>query len=195
MRGGHVLGVETVRDRTITAGKVAVNTVTAGGLPLHFPALTAAMAAMLHEAFSLHGASASIGGRAVLVNVDERRRLGMDGTFNAPGNSNRASAMVGRAIRLCLVNLLDVLPGGIDRSTLGHPGKFSLGHGHADLEHPAGDHLANRKASASAETEIHGENATFMIRFPVNFLLASRGFASKNCHYLNYLSKDEGARF
>ena len=34
--------------------------------------------------------------------------------------------MIGRAIRLCLINLFDVRLGGIDRSTLGHPGKFSF---------------------------------------------------------------------
>ena len=33
--------------------------------------------------------------------------------------------MIGRAIRLGLINLMDVRPGAIDRSTLGHPGKFS----------------------------------------------------------------------
>ena len=128
MPPGHVLGVEPVRGRAITAGKVAVNTVMAGGLPLHFPVVATATAAMLREEFSLHGASASTGGCAVLVIVsgDERLRLGMDGTFNALGNSDRASAVVGRAIRLCLINLLDVRPGGIDRSTLGHPGKFSF---------------------------------------------------------------------
>ena len=32
---------------------------------------------------------------------------------------------IGRAIRLALINLMDVRPGGIDRTTLGHPGKFS----------------------------------------------------------------------
>lgn len=35
------------------------------------------------------------------------------------------NAVIGRAIRLALINLLEVRPGGIDRSTLGHPGKFS----------------------------------------------------------------------
>ena len=50
----------------------------------------------------------------------------MDGTFNALGNSDRATAVIGRAVRLCLINLFDVRPGGIDRSTLGHPGKFSF---------------------------------------------------------------------
>ena len=33
--------------------------------------------------------------------------------------------MIGRAIRLALINILEVRPGGIDRSTIGHPGKFS----------------------------------------------------------------------
>jgi len=33
--------------------------------------------------------------------------------------------VIGRAIRLALINILEVRPGGIDRSTIGHPGKFS----------------------------------------------------------------------
>ena len=50
----------------------------------------------------------------------------MDGTFNALGNSDRATAVIGHAVRLVLINLFDVRPGGIDRSTLGHPNKFSF---------------------------------------------------------------------
>ena len=82
---------------------------------------------MMQEEFLLHGATASTGGCAVLVvlNGPIRLELGAGGTFNALGNSDRATAVIGRAIRLCLINLLDVRPGGIDRSTLGHPGKFS----------------------------------------------------------------------
>ena len=124
----HVVGVEPVRARAITAEKVAVNAVMAGCLPAHFPVVVTALAAMLREEFTLHGATASTGGCAVfiVVNGDARRELGMDGTFNALGNSDRATAVIGRAVRLCLINLLDVRPGGIDRSTLGHPGKFSF---------------------------------------------------------------------
>jgi hypothetical protein len=33
--------------------------------------------------------------------------------------------VIRRAIRLALINILEVRPGGIDRSTIGHPGKFS----------------------------------------------------------------------
>ena len=127
LRSDHIIGVEPVRARAITAEKVAVNAVMAGCLPMHFPVVVTALAAMLREEFTLHGATASTGGCAVfiVVNGDVRRELGMDGTFNALGNSDRATAVIGRAVRLCLVNLFDVRPGGIDRSTLGHPGKFS----------------------------------------------------------------------
>ena len=49
----------------------------------------------------------------------------MSGGFNALGSSDRATTVIGRAIRLILCNLLDARPGDVDRSTLGHPGKFS----------------------------------------------------------------------
>ncbi|MDH3296302.1 MAG: hypothetical protein OER95_18435, partial [Acidimicrobiia bacterium] len=45
--------------------------------------------------------------------------------FNAVGPSDRAGTCIGRAVHLVLGNLLDVRPGRIDRSTLGHPGKIS----------------------------------------------------------------------
>ena len=49
----------------------------------------------------------------------------MSGGFNALGSSDRATTAIGRAVRLALGNLLDVRPGDVDRSTLGHPGKIS----------------------------------------------------------------------
>jgi len=123
----HLVGVEPVRPRAITAEKLAVNAVMAGCLPMHFPVVVTAMTAMLQEEFLLHGATASTGGCAVLliVNGPIRRELDMATGFNVMGNTDRSSAVIGRAIRLALINLLDVRPGEIDRSTLGHPGKFS----------------------------------------------------------------------
>ena len=59
-------------SRAITAEKVAVNAVMAGCLPEHFPVVVTALAAMLREEFTLHGATASTGGCAVFI-VDQRR--------------------------------------------------------------------------------------------------------------------------
>lgn len=123
----HLVGVEPVRERAITAEKLAINAVMAGCLPMHFPVVVAASSAMLQEPFLLHGATSSTGGCAVLliVNGPIRRELGMEGGFNALAGSDRASTCIGRALRLMLSNLLDARPGEVDRSTLGHPGKFS----------------------------------------------------------------------
>ena len=123
----HPVGVEPVRARAIAAEKLAVNAVMAGCLPMHFPVVVAAFTAMLQEPFLLHGATASTGGCAVLVVVNGpiAAEIGMDATFNALASSDRASTVIGRALRLCLINLLDVRPGDIDRSSLGHPGKIS----------------------------------------------------------------------
>ena len=123
----HLVGVEPVRQRDITAEKIAVNAVMAGCLPMHFPVVVTAVAAILEEPFLLHGVAASTGGSAVLVVVNGpiRQELAMDATFNAVGPSDRATTCIGRAVRLVITNLLDVHSGGIDRSTFGHPGKIS----------------------------------------------------------------------
>ena len=123
----QLLGIEPVRGVPITAEKLAINAVMAGCLPMHLPVVLTAFTAMMQPEFLLHGATASTGGCAVLVvlNGPIRRELGASGTFNALANSDRATAVIGRALRLALINILEVRPGGIDRSTLGHPGKFS----------------------------------------------------------------------
>ncbi|HSV06879.1 MAG TPA: hypothetical protein VLI07_10215 [Candidatus Binatus sp.] len=123
-----VLGTEPVRQRLLTAEKVAVNSVMAGCLPDYFPVVAAAVQAMCEEPFLLHGATASTGGSApvVIVNGPVRRAIGMNATDNALANGARANATIGRAVRLVLVNLLGCVPGGLDRSTLGHPGKFTF---------------------------------------------------------------------
>jgi hypothetical protein len=127
MQPDELVGIESVRARAVTAEKLAVNAVMAGCLPMHFPVVVAAFTAMLQAPFLLHGATASTGGAAILIVVNGpiRNELGMSGTFNALGASDRATTCIGRAVRLSLYNLLDVRPGGTDRSTLGHPGKFT----------------------------------------------------------------------
>lgn len=123
----HLVGIEPVRGRAVTAEKVAINAVMAGCLPMHFPVVVTAVTAMLAEEFEVHGPTASTGGSAVLIVVNGpiRQELGMISSFNALAASDRASTSIGRAVRLVLMNVLDVRPGEIDRSTLGHPGKIS----------------------------------------------------------------------
>ncbi|NKB33454.1 MAG: hypothetical protein GKR91_10185 [Pseudomonadales bacterium] len=127
MTPDELIGIEPVRERSITAEKLAINAVMAGCLPMHFPVVVAAWMALLKEEFLLHGTTASTGGCAIfmVINGPVRKEIGCQSEFNVLGSSDRATSVIGRAIRLGLINLLDVSPGAIDRSTLGHPGKIS----------------------------------------------------------------------
>ncbi|MDO8595190.1 MAG: hypothetical protein Q7R45_01065, partial [Sulfuricaulis sp.] len=55
-----------------------------------------------------------------------RLSIGMNATHNALANASRANATIGRSVRLVLLNVLGGVPGQLDRSTLGHPGKFTF---------------------------------------------------------------------
>jgi hypothetical protein len=128
LAAGAVVGIEPVRRRRITAEKVAVAAVMAGGLPEYLAVVVACVRAMCEPEFGLHGVTASTGGSAplVVVNGPVRRALGLNATHNVLGNGSRANASIGRALRLLIVNVLGGVPGQLDRSTLGHPGKFTL---------------------------------------------------------------------
>jgi hypothetical protein len=92
------------------------------------PVVVAIVKAMCEPVFGLHGCTASTGGSApfVVVNGPVRRAIGMNATHNVLANGSRANATIGRTIRLLVINVLGGIPGQLDRSTLGHPGKFTF---------------------------------------------------------------------
>lgn len=123
-----VIGTEPVRRRSITAEKVAIAAVMAGCLPEYLPVVVAVVKAMCQPEYALHGSTASTGGSApfIVVNGPVRLAIGMNATHNVLANASRANATIGRSIRLILLNVLGGIPGQLDRSTLGHPGKFTF---------------------------------------------------------------------
>ncbi len=124
---GDVVFREATRRRTVTAEKVAINAVLAGCRPEYMPVLLAALDAMADPAFTLHGAITSTGGSAILVVVNGpiRHPLGLNAGGNVFGPGWRANATIGRALRLVILNCLGAQPGILDRSTQGHPGKYT----------------------------------------------------------------------
>ena len=123
-----VIGTEAVRQRRISAAKVAINGVMAGCVPSYMRTLVATVQALCQPEYSLHGASSSTGGSApfIIVNGAVRTQLGMEALHSVFASGNRANASIGRAIRLILMNVLGTIPGQMDRSTLGHPGKVTF---------------------------------------------------------------------
>lgn len=123
-----VLGTVQLRQRVITAEKLAINAVLAGCKAEYMPVLVAVVEAMCEERFGLHGPTASTAGVAVLVIVHGpiARQLGVNCKENLFGQGWRANATIGRAVRLLLMNVCGTTPGRLDRSTMGHPGKYSF---------------------------------------------------------------------
>ena len=111
-----------------TVEKVAVNAVMAGCLPEHLPVVLAALEGACTREFNMHGllATTFFSGPILIVNGPIRRRIGMNSGVNALGQGNRANATIGRALQLVVRNVGGGLPGGVDRATLGSPGKLGF---------------------------------------------------------------------
>ena len=124
---GEVLGDMPPNLNPTTVEKVAVNAVMAGCRPDYLPVVLAAVEAVLDPAFGLHGvlATTRFVSPVVIVNGPVARRIGMNARGNALGQGNRANATIGRALQLAIRNIGGGKPGGVDRATLGNPGKYT----------------------------------------------------------------------
>ncbi|MCU0309329.1 MAG: conjugal transfer protein TraF [Acidimicrobiales bacterium] len=111
-----------------TVEKVAVNAVMAGCKPEYLPVVLAAVEAACTDEFNIHGLLATtwFAGPLVVVNGPVTRAIGMNSGVNALGQGNRANATIGRALQLVIRNVGGGRPGGIDRATLGNPGKYTF---------------------------------------------------------------------
>jgi len=123
-----ILGIEPVKGAVITAEKAAINAVMAGCKPEYMPVVIAAIEAITQPEFNLHGITVSTMGAAIMliVNGPITKELEINSGVSAFGPGHRANATIGRAIRLVIQNILRTKSNnGLDKATLGHPGKYS----------------------------------------------------------------------
>ncbi|MEP1124455.1 MAG: hypothetical protein ABJH68_11255 [Ilumatobacter sp.] len=111
-----------------TVEKIATNAVMAGCLADHMPVVVAAIRAILQPEFDLAEMQATTHSTAPLtiVNGPVVRHCDIAAGFGALGPGHRANASIGRAVRLCMMNIGDARPGVSDMALLGHPGKFGF---------------------------------------------------------------------
>ena len=121
------IGRVVERERVITAGHVAANAVMAGCTDDLFPVVMAVVEALLDPRFNVIGPTASTGGSAPLVIVHGPivKALRFNSGPSALGSGNRSNLTLGRALNLVVRNACGSVPGHLDQSTLGHPGKIS----------------------------------------------------------------------
>ncbi len=111
-----------------TVEKVAINAVMAGCESSYLPVVLAAVEAACTDEFNMHGllATTYFSGPVIVVNGPIAKRIGMNSGVNVLGQGNRANSSIGRALQLLIRNVGGGRPGGVDRATLGNPGKLSF---------------------------------------------------------------------
>ncbi len=119
-------------DGMATIEKIAINAAMAGCEPAHMPVLIAAIQAMLESPIgqfplrillSSHGAGYPL----MLLNGPIVKQLGLHTGMNAwgPGKPGRVNTVIGRAMRLIIMNVAQAYPEILDLDTIGTSGKYS----------------------------------------------------------------------
>ena len=121
-----------------TVEKIVVNAVMAGCRPDYLPVVIAGVQAMCDERANLHGVQGTTHTATPLfiVNGPIRSRLDVNCAAGVFGAGWRANATIGRALRLIMMHLGGARPGEIDKSTMGHPGKYAYCIGEYEEENP-----------------------------------------------------------
>ncbi len=113
-----------------TVEKLAVNAVMAGCSPAHLPLLIAATRCLAEPKMYIRNKAMSTGPHAplVLVNGPQGRRAGLNAGMCAlgPGAPSASNTVLGRAVRLTMMNVGHTYVGVSDMDTIGSPLKYSL---------------------------------------------------------------------
>lgn len=134
----QIVAVVPPRGGLATMKVIAANCVMAGCRDDFFPLVISALRAMSAPPFGLAQVQATthVCAPLTIVNGPIRRQIGMNSGAGLFGPGNRANATIGRAIRLILLNVGGGLPQTGDRSTFGHPGKYSFCIAEAEEDSP-----------------------------------------------------------
>ena len=110
-----------------TIDAIATNAVMAGCRPDDKPEVLAIIQAVMQPSFDLAEMQGTTHSTAPLAIVcgPIAPTLGISGGFGALGPGHRANASIGRAVRLCMMNIGGARPGVSDMALLGHPGKYT----------------------------------------------------------------------
>jgi hypothetical protein len=123
-----------------TVEKLAVNAVMGGCRPEHFPVLIAAVEAISEPAFNLRDVAMSTGPHAplIVVNGPIVHELGINFGRGAlgPGRQSRVNTVIGRALRLILMNVGKCYLGLLDLDTIGSPKKYGMCLAENERENP-----------------------------------------------------------
>ena len=129
----EVLGQLAPGNGLATVEKIAINCVMAGCMPEHLPVLVTAVEAMLktpQSVFPIRTIAQSTGPHffILLINGPVVNRLSINSgmCMLGPGKPGRVNTVLGRALRLIMMNVGHAYPGSGDMDTIGTPNKYSF---------------------------------------------------------------------
>jgi hypothetical protein len=124
-------------NRTCSVRQAAINAVMAGCKSEYFPVVLAALDAF-RQIDGGGGMMQSTTGQALvlIVNGPVRQALGINYEGNIFGSGDRANATISRALRLIVLNVMEIRPHDLDQSTHGTPAKFGCCFGENEEESP-----------------------------------------------------------
>lgn len=151
----EIVGIIPPDLTACTVEKAAINAVMAGCKPEYMPVVLAAVEAACIDEFNMHGllATTYFSSPIVIVNGPIAEKIGMNSGGNALGQGNRANATIGRALQLIIRNVGGGKPGGVDRATLGYPGKYTFCFAEREHDSPW-ESLAVQKGFSAEESAV-----------------------------------------
>ena len=125
---------------TATVEKIAINAVMAGCEPAHLPVLLTAIECIHEPAYNAVIALTSTGPHTpfLIVNGPIVKELGINSGLATlgPGAQSWVNTVIGRALRLCILNVGHCYPGRGDADTIGSPTKYSMVAGENESMNP-----------------------------------------------------------
>ncbi len=134
----NVIAILPPRQGKATIEKIAINSIMAGCIPAFMPVIQHVIQAISREEFNLPGINATTHPTAIctILNGPISREIAINTGVGCLGPGNIANATIGRALRLCLMNIAGAVPGIGDHATMGSPAKYSFCFGEAENENP-----------------------------------------------------------
>ncbi len=121
------IGRVPFRNGLVTVEKVAINAVMAGARPEYLPVILSAVECLTEEgSFSHMMSSEGSFSLIIMVSGPIGREINMNSGVGLLGHGWQANNTIGRAVRLCMINLGHLWPGEIDMALIGRPSSHTF---------------------------------------------------------------------
>jgi hypothetical protein len=119
----EVIGTVAPKNGTATIEKIAINSVMSGAKPEYLPVIIAAMKGITDPAYDDLHVMTSTGSFnfAIMVTGPIAKEINVNSGIGFLGYGWQANSTIGRAVRLCLINMGRVWPGVNDMALVGRP--------------------------------------------------------------------------